>query len=136
MKLIDYDYAELSKKINTFRLENSGKEFTKKELLEILSQLNMPFKSYLFTGFIKSKNLILVKKGKKVTYHFSVNPIHQDTIKGIILNARDYQKETNLRYYTKRNNREVNMLTIEEAIQLLKNNGYKVYKPTVAYEEI
>lgn len=68
------------------------------------------------------------------------NPIYIGTLEKAVNHSKDLMKQYNKRYLEKKDkmSKEVLVSTnpIEEAIKLLKENGYKIYKPTTTFEEI
>lgn len=91
----------------------------------------------LVLGFKKHQIIVPCSNGYKFP---DKNPIYIGTLEKAINYGKDLTKQYNKRYLEKKSkeSKEVSVSTnpIEEAIKLLKENGYRVYKPTTTFEEI
>lgn len=98
-------------------------------------------------GFKSVRTLVLGLKKHQIIvpcsngYKFpDKNPIYIGTLEKAVNHSKDLMKQYNKRYLEKKDkmSKEVLVSTnpIEEAIKLLKENGYKIYKPTTTFEEI
>lgn len=98
-------------------------------------------------GFKSVRTLVLGLKKHQIIvpcsngYKFpDKNPIYIGTLEKAVNHSKDLMKQYNKRYLEKKDKRSKEVLVstnpIEEAIKLLKENGYKIYKPTTTFEEI
>ena len=91
----------------------------------------------LILGFKKYQIIVPCSKGYKFP---DKNPIYIGTLEKAVNHSKDLMKQYNKRYLEKKDKRSKEVLVstnpIEEAIKLLKENGYKIYKPTTTFEEI
>ena len=97
--------------INKIRQEYQGKVITKAKLLELLSPLKNP--TVIVRKFANFSSPILIKVGKG-RYKFQDNPIYFQKMQ----RAWDYKSEDQKRVIN----------PIEQAITLLKSNGFKVFQ--------
>lgn len=115
---------------NTIRQRYVGKEMTGDQIKSHLAfALNRKIHSSLFKSLVDGENppVIRVKRGK---YVFNPKPVH---IERLQLAFDAYTKNANPRQYK---TGKYTKVTIEEAIAILKENGYKVYKQIIKYEEV
>lgn len=106
--------------------------FTKETLLEGLRNCGIPANS-IFWNVLNSENIIA--RVSKNTFAFtSKEPIHVSVL------ARLYKKyqEIKKKYYTKSQKQEkpIEKDLIQEAIKLLKANGYKIYSVVTSLKEV
>ena len=98
-------------------------------------------------GFKSVRTLVLGLKKHQIIvprsngYKFpDKNPIYIGTLEKAVNHSKNVMKQYNKKYLEKKDkmSKEVLVSTnpIEEAIKLLKENGYKIYKPTTTFEEI
>lgn len=91
----------------------------------------------LILGFKKYQIIVPCSKGYKFP---DKNPIYIGTLEKAVNHSKNVTKQYNKKYLEKKDkmSKEVLVSTnpIEEAIKLLKENGYKIYKPTTTFEEI
>ena len=91
----------------------------------------------LILGFKKYQIIVPCSKGYKFP---DKNPIYIGTLEKAVNHSKNVMKQYNKKYLEKKDkmSKEVLVSTnpIEEAIKLLKENGYKIYKPTTTFEEI
>lgn len=111
--------TNLTETFNTIRLNNLNKEFSSYEIKSLLSKNNIvPLMLYSFVkaGCIKYNGNRKVRK-----YFFTENPVYVTKIS----KAVHFYKESCNKYKNKENK-----ITIEQAIEILKKNNYKIQKPT------
>lgn len=119
-----YNYEDLTKHLNEVKSFYKNIPVTKERLQASLTLF--PKGNTFWQVF---KNQFLEREGKK-TYRFkSEQPIY---IKAVETCFSEYFKL--VRKYNQP--KEKTSLSIESAIKLLKENGYKVYKQTIQYEEV
>ena len=119
-----YNYEDLVKQLNEIKSFYKNIPVTKEKLQ---ASLTIFPKGAMFWQVFK--NSFLVREGKK-TYRFkSEQPIY---IKAVETCFDEYFKL--VRKYNQP--KEKTSLSIESAIKLLKDNGYKIYKQTIQYEEV
>ena len=119
-----YNYEDLVKQLNEIKSFYKNIPVTKEKLQ---ASLTIFPKGAMFWQVFK--NSFLVREGKK-TYRFkSEQPIY---IKAVENCFDEYFKL--VRKYNQP--KEKTSLSIESAIKLLKENGYKIYKQTIQYEEV
>ena len=109
--------AELTKKVNEFRKENIGKQYSSKELYNELYKLG-------FNLHISKRVAALFpaqKLGTSKYYEMTDEPIHQSKISALY--------EASKRAYTKNRNKKEE-LTENSAVEFLIGLGYRVKKIT------
>lgn len=91
----------------------------------------------LILGFKKYQIIVPCSKGYKFP---DKNPIYIGTLEKAVNHSKNVMKQYNRKYLEKKDKMSKEVLvstnSIEEAIKLLKENGYKIYKPTTTFEEI
>ena len=114
---------------NTRREISKGKQFSAKEFKELLRKMNYADSGNFIAAITRGINPPFVRVSRGV-YQFSKEPVH---IKRLQQVWDEYSAYGNNR------NRKKSATTeeqIAQAIALLKENGYKVYKSIVRYEEV
>lgn len=122
-------------KLNEIKREFFGTtSFKASDLKETLKVYGFTSVDVLIAGFKKYQIIVPCNKEYKFV---DKNPIYIGTLEKAINYGKDLTKQYNKRYLEKKS-KEVSVSTnlIEEAIKLLKENGYRVYKPTTTFEEI
>jgi hypothetical protein len=116
--------------LNWKRESMVGKEMTLSELKETLRTLNLPTNQNFITVLVGCENppIIRMERGK---YCFNPKPVHIDKMKLVWKNYGSYGN----RKAMKAEQTSLDIL-IKDAIALLKNNGYKVFKPVTEYKEV
>ena len=112
------DPKNLTESLNKIRLDNLNKEFSSYEIKSLLTKNNIPagiVYSLVKVGGIEYKGNRKVRK-----YIFPNDPIFITKV-----NKAIYCYKDNLR----KNKIKKSKITIEEAIELLKKNNYKIQKP-------
>lgn len=125
-------------KLNEIKREFFGTtSFKASDLKETLKVYGFTSVDVLIAGFKKYQIIVPCDKEYKFV---DKNPIYIGTLEKAINYGKDLTKQYNKRYLKKKSkeSKEVSVSTnlIEEAIKLLKENGYRVYKPTTTFEEI
>lgn len=119
-----YNYEDLTKHLNEVKSFYKNIPVTKERLQASLTLF--PKGSMFWQVF---KNQFLERDGKK-TYRFkSEQPIYIKAVETCLNNYLNMVRKYN-------QPKEKTSLSIESAIKLLKDNGYKIYKQTVQYEEV
>lgn len=115
------------KGINWSRESMVGKEMTIAEAKDWLRKINLPNNPNFFSHMTKGVNppLVRVKRG---IYVVNPKPIHIDRMKKV---WQDYANCGKVKKMT-----ITQTADIDNAIKLLKDNGYKVFKPIVEYKEV
>lgn len=113
--------------INWSRESMIGKEMTVAEAKDWLRKMNLPDNPNFFSCIAKGVNppLVRVKRG---IYVVNPKPIHIDRMKKVWQDYADYGKV--------KQKTITQPADIDNAIKLLKDNGYKVFKPIVEYKEV
>lgn len=119
MRRLNYselEYKNLTSQLYTFQQENEL--FSKNKILDLLRSLEFPSTELFFKLFIEYKVLLRVCKN---TYEFKNKSVYWEKIKQIVQNYQQIIRNNNNKYKIKKD-------PIQEAIDLLKNNGYKIFK--------
>lgn len=118
--------------------------FTKDELIKMFKDCCIPTNQYLI-GVLLSNNFITTipsnrSKGNKQLYRFSSkDPVYIGHLENWIRKAREKKAVAQKEWLDRKQEKaSVTAESSEEekAIALLKSKGYKIYKPTVQFEEI
>lgn len=106
-----------------------GKEMNLEGLREQLKKLQYKPNGNFIAAIISGENppIIRVNRGK---YVFNPKPVYIDRLKTVWNNYTDRCNSN------RKNNTPVAKISIEDAIAVLKQHGYRVLKPKVEYEEI
>lgn len=115
---------------NDVRQQQAGIEMTGEQIKTHLAfALNRKIHSSLFKSLADGENppIIRVKRGK---YVFNPKPVYIERLQAVF---DAYTKNANPRQYK---TGKYTKVTIEEAIAILKENGYKVYRQIIKYEEV
>lgn len=123
MRITPEQFAE---RINQLRLiQNDGEIFKLDELMSIFKDANLPYSISYFTTFIKYGIVIRTRRG---VYSLPSEPIYVGVIKTALTEIRSYKSDANKKALNIQNERELNE-KINQAINLLKLNGFLVFKP-------
>lgn len=124
-------------KFNEIKKEFGSKVFTHAEIVEVLKEKGFRNLSTLIQGLTKCKIIIPADTSKKGGSVFSSigTPVYIKTLERAIEIADTLRHGYQKAYYNKQKITE-SIDPIAEAIKLLKENGYKIYKPTTRFEEI
>lgn len=130
---------EFTIQFNKIRTEFSEVSLTRKDLQNLMKdRFGFYLTSRLFTEMEKLHIINNVgKSGRCLLYKFSTEPIYKGKLENWYKNARTHHNEAVKNLRNKKNTQIVIIEDpIQEAIKLLKENGYKIYKPICTYEEI
>jgi len=119
MRRLNYselEYKNLTSQLYIFQQENEL--FSKDKILNLLKLSEFPSTDLFFKLFIEYKIILRVHKN---TYEFKNKSVYWEKIKQIVLNYQQIIKNNNNKYKIKKD-------PIQEAIKLLKNNGYAIFK--------
>jgi len=113
-------------RFNMRRENEKGKTYTRTEFKELLGKMGYAKSNTIITAMTSGENppFIRVDRGK---YAFNPKPVHIDRLQKV---WEDYMP-----YLTNRP-QAILQSEIDEAVKLLKNNGYKVLRPITQYEEV
>lgn len=114
MRRLNYteeEYKAFTSAIYTFRLEK--RFFTKEEFISLLKSNNFSVQPNFFKLFLTNK---IIKKLDKYYYTFIPDSVYWKSIEQITKTYRKQLSEKNSK------------LSVEDAIKLLKSNGYKIFK--------
>ena len=114
------DPKVVAKALNEFVKEIHNAEFNK--LVKTFKEKKVPYAQQVVTEFIKKG--YLVKQDGKYNW-MKEQPIYFEELNNIFKNCRETRYSYN-----------AHKVTEEEAVQILKKLGYKLYKPTIKYDEI
>ena len=104
--------------INTIRIQNANKILTRVEIENLLRGIPYATTGTMVKTLVNYHVLIVVDAvGRKQFYKFANKPIHHDKMDNIINEIRSQ--------YNVKESKD----PIGEAIKLLKENGYVIYKP-------
>ena len=107
-------------------IRDSINDFTLEELTALLKQNQCPYWNRVTTA-LKAHNLII--KGEKNTYNFcKLSPIYYIIFENSLKKLAKRQAKYTEKHKSKMNCQEVIIDPIIEAIELLKSNGYKIFK--------
>ena len=116
---------------NAFAENVRGKEFSRQDMKEQLQQ-KMGWKVWdaTFMALTSGVNppILRVKRG---IYTVNPKPVYKERLQTCF----NELKKTNGKYQSSRDKYSLDE-QIQQAINLLKNNGYKVYKSIIKYEEV
>lgn len=122
--------AELCKKFNTVCNTHVNHKFRKNELIELFkNEFGITVDSVWLSKLIQYNVITAEGSTNDKYYTFSKGPVLIGKLQNI------HQEVINTWAYYNRNNPK-SAMTIENAIKLLKDNGYKVLKPKTSYEEV
>lgn len=129
------------KSINEFRTVFPG-AFTSKQLTLQLQSINCLWAKSIFSILRKSKQIKSIGN-KQYVFAFD-EPVYYKTIQSILDDTVESFKESQYKWLGKKPKlKETATISettfessIEQAITLLKSNGYKISKPVTIYEEI
>lgn len=116
---------------NLFRENMKGKECSRSEMMkQIREKLGYKVWDALFKSLSDGVNppIIRIRKG---VYVVNPKPVYKDRLQLVF----DSLASDNKKYQNKRDKSQM-QISITEAITLLKNNGYKIYKQIIKYEEV
>lgn len=125
--------VELCKKFNTVCNTYATRKFKRSELIELFkNEFNINIIPVWLSKLIQHNVIIAEGPTNNKYYFFNKGPILIKKLQNI------HQEVINTWAYYNRNNPKSNKssMTIEEAIKLLKENGYKVYKPITEFKEV
>jgi hypothetical protein len=122
--------AELCKKFNTVCNTHVNRKFKRNELIELFkNEFSITVDSVWLSKLIQYNVITAEGSTNDKYYTFSKGPILINKLQNV------HQEVINTWAYYNRNNPK-SAMTIESAIKLLKDNGYKVLKPKTSYEEV
>ena len=123
------------KKVNELRIDNLNGQYNLAAIKEMFKEkLNIYLSGTWIMYLVQYKILNPVKIGKKYLYSFTTFPVHKEKLKNMYNDILNYNRSHSKKVPQLT---EVEVLNpIEEAIKLLKENGYKILKQTVEYKEI
>lgn len=119
------------KRFNWRRENNKGKTFTPTQLKTLLKEMGYTVSQKFVTCITSGVNPPIVRVSRG-TYAFSKNPVYIDRLQKVWSDYADYGRGTKQSATEKR----VEVESISQAIALLKKHGFKIYKPTMKYEEV
>ena len=139
--------TEFTKKFNSIRMRYCGQKLPKEKLESIFrEELNLKVDSVWLSKLIEAEVIDRVKSGKKRGYTFSYKPVFIEKLKSIhnevVKTWNHYNRNQNMKKNAPKETvtpivEEVQIVTpIEAAIKLLKDNGYRVFKTVINYEEV
>ena len=139
--------AEFTKKFNSIRMRYCGQKLPKEKLESIFrEELDLKIDSVWLSKLIEAEVIDRVKSGKRRGYTFSYKPVFIEKLKNIhnevVKTWNHYNRNQNMKKNAPKEPvtpivEEVQIVTpIEAAIKLLKDNGYRVFKTVINYEEV
>ena len=117
-------------RFNWKRESAAQKEFNNKEIIEELKKLGYTGHNAFLKAMTNGVNPPIIKP-KRGVYCFNPKPVFRDRLQ---LAWDEYTKIANPKNYKSGEYKET--CSIERAIEILKEAGYKVLKPITQYEEI
>lgn len=122
---------------NTLRINNQSKEYSRAEIIDLLSTISgMKKNSLMITIMIKYH--VILNSGRGI-YTFTKNPIYSSLLAKCFEDyssiSRGYSKKS---YYKRKEDKskENEIHTEDFCIKFLKERGYKIYKEVTRFEEI
>ena len=113
---------------NMLREARVTKEYKRDEMRKLLkTDLNYPGSDQFLMAITGGVNPPVIKVRRGI-YMFNPKPVYKDRLQTVF---SEYAKT--IKSETARNSKKI---SIEEAILVLKNAGYKVLKPVTQFEEI
>lgn len=139
--------AEFTKKFNSIRMRYCGQKLPKEKLESIFKEeLDLKIDSVWLSKLVEAEVIDRVKFGKKRGYTFSYKPVFIEKLKNIhnevVKTWNYYNRHQNMKKKAPKETvtpvvEEVQIVTpIEAAIKLLKDNGYRVFKTIINYQEV
>ena len=140
--------AEFTKKFNSIRMRYCGQKLPKEKLESIFKEeLDLKIDSVWLSKLVEAEVIDRVKSGKRRGYTFSYKPVFIEKLKNIhnevVKTWNHYNRHQNMKKKKAPKEtvtpivEEVQIVTpIEAAIKLLKDNGYRVFKTVINYQEV
>ena len=117
-----------TEEFNKLRIENQGKTFTHVQMRDLLAKAKIPY-----TRVKILSELGAIINPSRGCYTFPTIPVYKSIIEKYYEQAYKESKED----YDNRKPENVQKMTIEEAIQVLKESGeYQIYKKVIQWEEV
>lgn len=123
MKTINTE--DFAKKVNNLRTICSNKSFNKEEMILLFKTNGLPCSNSYFYTYSKYGIVVKSTRGK---YTFPQEPIYVGVIQTALNDIRTYMLVANKNSLNKKNGEDLKE-KIEQAINLLKSNGFLVFKP-------
>lgn len=123
MKTINAE--DFAKKVNNLRTICSNKSFNKEEIILLFRTNGLPYSNSYFSTFVKYGIIVKLTRGK---YTFPQEPIYVGVIQTALNDIRTYMLIANKNSLNKKNGEDLNE-KINQAVNLLKSNGFLVLKP-------
>ena len=144
--------AEFTKKFNSIRMRYCGQKLPKEKLESIFKEeLDLKIDSVWLSKLVEAEVIDRVKSGKRRGYTFAYKPVFIEKLKNIhseVVKTWNHYNRNMKKNAPKEPvtpivepvipiTEEVQIVTpIEAAIKLLKDNGYRVFKTVITYQEI
>lgn len=133
MKRLKID-QEFARRFNTLRIEMQNEKLSKEQVIKLIRErVGFTVNSDWLAILIKYDILKRSRQGKKHFFTFSEHPVYVEKL-------RNLHKEVKRNKIRVKEDITEDAITeadaIMEAIKLLKNNGYKILKQVINYEEI
>lgn len=119
------------KRFNWRRENNKGKTFNLTQLKTLLKEMGYVDNGNFITCLTSGVNPPIVRVSRGV-YTFAKNPVYIDRLQKVWSDYADYGNKTKQSAVEEK----VEVTSISQAIELLKKHGFKIYKPTMKYEEV
>lgn len=127
------------KKLNAMRIDNLNGQYNLTAIKELFKKyLDIYLSGTWVMYLLRYKVINSVKIGKKCLYSFTTFPVHIEKVKNMYADIVAYNKE----HYNKKKQVVEEPIVVEvsdpisEAIKLLKENGYRIYKQKITFEEV
>lgn len=114
-----------AEKINTLRQKTDRTTLTKEEIMILLKKEGLPYSSSYITAYSKYGIITKIRRGE---YVFPENPIYIGVIHTALTEVREYMLSASKNSLNRKNGEDLKE-KIEQAINLLKSNGFLVFKP-------
>ena len=146
--------TEFTRKFNSIRMRYCGQKLPKEKLESIFKEeLDLKIDSVWLSKLVEAEVIDRIKSGKKRGYMFSYKPVFIEKLKNIhsqvVKTWNHYNRNQNMKKNAPKEPvtpivepvtptmEEVQIVTpIEAAIKLLKDNGYRVFKTIINYQEV
>ena len=128
---IDAQAQTMSAVVNHLITKEKLSDFTLEELAKTLKSKKCPY-GYIIGPYLKGKNLIIPTTGRRFIFA-KMEPIHFNEFRHIIVKKMSYNKK----YTDKKAEPTSEYAQISEAVEFLKNKGYRILVPRpVEYDEL
>ena len=121
----------MTEKFNKLRMSVAGQKLSKKQLKSLFEEHLDTNLSPAWMHVLRKHEILLEhRKGRQHAFSFCCTPVHKEKMKSLLTEIKEYNKKHI------KPKLAIQMDAIQDAINLLKENGYRILKPTTTFEEI